>query len=225
VAVKFAQYFSNTYSCNNIGRAEALIEEYSRLRGSYVGLPLSDTSTIDTELVSRVISDLKRGKAAGIDDLSAEHVLFSHPILHLILTKLFQLIMLYHYVPDGFRYSYVVPLPKLKDCRNKAMTCDDFRGIAISPVLSKAFEYCLLDRFSNVFKSADNQYGFKKGIGCNYAIYTTRKIVDKFISLGCTANLCAIDLSKAFDKVNHHALFIKLMKRHISNELLELFEN
>ena len=23
---------------------------------------------------------------------------------------------------------------------------------------------------------------------------------------GCTANLCAIDLSKAFDKVNHNAL-------------------
>jgi len=82
-----------------------------------------------------------------------------------------------------------------------------------------------LDRFSNVFKSADNQCGFKKGIGCNYAIYNARKIVDKFISLGCTANLCAIDLSKAFDKVNHLALLIKLMKRHIPNELLELFEN
>ena len=32
--------------------------------------------------------------------------------------------------------------------------------------------------------------------------------------------ICAIDLSKAFDKVNHHALYIKLMKRLIPNELL-----
>jgi len=197
------------------------------LRERYVGPPLPETSTIDTELVSRIVLDLKRGKAAGFDGLSAEHLLFSHPIglLHLVLTKLFQLIMSYRYVPDGFRYSYIVPLPKLKDCRNNSMTCDDFRGIAISPFLSKVFEYCLLDRFGNVFKSADNQYGFKNGIGCNYAIYTARKIVDKFISLGCTANLCALDFSKAFDKVNHHALFIKLMKWHIPNELLELFEN
>ena len=34
-----------------------------------------------------------------------------------------------------------------------------------------------------------------------------------------TANLCTIDLSKAFDKVNHYALFIKLMKRHIPDQL------
>ena len=39
---------------------------------------------------------------------------------------------------------------------------------------------------------------------------------------GSTSNLCAIDLSKAFDKVNHRALFLKLMKRLIPNQLLDL---
>ena len=37
--------------------------------------------------------------------------------------------------------------------------------------------------------------------------------------------MCAIDLSKAFDKVNHHALFIKLMKRNIPVQLLHIVEN
>jgi len=37
--------------------------------------------------------------------------------------------------------------------------------------------------------------------------------------------MCAIDLSKAFDKVNHQRMFIKLMKRHIPVDLLELLEN
>ena len=40
-----------------------------------------------------------------------------------------------------------------------------------------------------------------------------------------TANSCAIDLSKAFDKVNHHALFIKLMRRNIPVALLDILEN
>jgi hypothetical protein len=51
-----------------------------------------------------------------------------------------------------------------------------------------------------------------------------KNIVDRFILGGNTANLCSIDLSKAFDKVNHHALFIKLMKKHIPVILLELLE-
>ena len=37
--------------------------------------------------------------------------------------------------------------------------------------------------------------------------------------------MSAIDLSKAFDKVNHHALFIKLMHRNIPAQILELIEN
>jgi len=90
-----------------------------------------------------------------------------------------------------------------------------FRGIAISPILSKVFEYCVLDRFSNYFCTTDNQFGFKKGVGCSFAIRTVGNIVDSYIRGGSTAYLCAIDLSKAFDKVNHHALFLKLMRRHI----------
>ena len=50
-----------------------------------------------------------------------------------------------------------------------------------------------------------------KGIGCNHAIQTVRFVVERFIKEGNTVNLCAIDLSKAFDKVNHHALLILLL--------------
>jgi len=45
------------------------------------------------------------------------------------------------FVPDGFRYSYVVPVPKNKDYYTKFLTCEDFRAIAISPILSKVTLY------------------------------------------------------------------------------------
>ena len=111
-----------------------------------------------------------------------------------------------------------------KESFNKSLLCDDFRDIAVSPILSKVFEYCVLDRFSNYFCTTDNKFGFKNCVGCSFAIRTVRNIVDSYIRGGSTANLCAIDLSKAFDKVNHHALFLKLMRRHIPNELLNILD-
>jgi len=82
----------------------------------------------------------------------------------------------------------------------------------------------VLDRFQNFFLSSDAQFGFKKGIGCSNAIYyTVCTIVGRIIEGGDTVNICAID--KAFDKVNHSSLFMKLMKRYIPIELLQLLEN
>jgi len=86
------------------------------------------------------------------------------------------------------------------------MTRDDFRGIAISPIVSKVFEYCFVERFQSLLVTNSNQFGFKKGVGCRHAIYTVRCVVDRLTSGGSTANLCAINLSKAFDKVNHQVL-------------------
>jgi len=62
-------------------------------------------------------------------------------------------------------------------------------------------------------------------VGCTQAIYACRNVVDHFVQSGNTINMCALDLSKAFDKVNHHALFIKLMKRNIPVKLLTILEN
>ena len=222
---KFAVHFHKSYSCNSRSRANSLFDQFTRLRSVYVGARLSTSHAIDTELVSDIVSAMHRGKAPDITGLTGEHLQFSHPSVIVLLAKLFQLIILSGCVPNGFKHSYIVPIPKVKDTRTKALTCDDFRGIAISPVISKVFEYCVVDRFNEFLGSADNQFGFRKGLSCSHAVYSTRRIVDTFIKNGNTANLCSIDLSKAFDKVNHHGLYLKLMKRHIPIELLVVLEN
>ena len=213
------------YTFNSECRAKELQETYSTMRESYCGFPITDNQHFDTEWVSRIIFDMKRGKAADIYGLTAEHLQYSHPVISVLLSKFFLLMVVSHCIPNGFKRSYIVPISKVKDCRTKAMSCDDFRGIAISPILSKVFEHCLLKQLQALIGSNDNQFGFKKGLGCSHAIYTVRNIVDRWVSRGCTANLCAIDLSKAFDKVNHHALYVKLMKRNIPVQLLEIIEN
>ena len=71
----------------------------------------------------------------------------------------------------------VVPLPKSKDYVSKPLSCEDFRGIAISPVIAKAFEYCFLQKFGDYLYTDSKQFGFKKGMGCNRAISTVRCVI------------------------------------------------
>jgi len=74
-----------------------------------------------------------------------------------------------------------VPIPKASDVRTKAMSCNDFRGIAISPIISKVFEYCLLHSFQSLLATNDNQFGFKKGVSCSHAIHSVRKFIDRHV--------------------------------------------
>ena len=71
--------------------------------------------------------------------------------------------MLSRHVPTAFGYSYIVPIPKSNVAFSKSLNCEDFKGIAISPILSKVFEYNKLDFLCN----KANQFGFEKGLGCN----------------------------------------------------------
>jgi len=116
---KFANHFSSAYTSNSPIRAAGLYADYISMRKNYQGLPL--TVDFNVELVSNVIAKLKRGKAADLDNLTAEHLIHSHPILSVILCKLFNLILISGYVPTGFGYSYTVPICKLQDSRVKSV--------------------------------------------------------------------------------------------------------
>ena len=143
IADKFAEHFAKAYTSNSAQRAAELQSEYSHLRASYISCPLSVDDLFDVELIGNALLKIKCGKAPGIDQLTAEHLIYSHPILSSILAKLFNLILLTGHVPCEFGHSYTVPLLKSHDSRVKSLTTDNFRGISISPIISKVYEYCV----------------------------------------------------------------------------------
>ena len=89
VADKFRSHFKNTFT----QKAESLRNEFEHAYESYCGLPMADIHRFDTELVSTVTGNLKHGKAPDINGLFAEHLHFCHPSISLLLTKLFNLMM------------------------------------------------------------------------------------------------------------------------------------
>ena len=48
--------------------------QYNSTRDTYCGMPLTDDHTFDVELVDNIVYQMKRGKAAGLDNLTIEHL-------------------------------------------------------------------------------------------------------------------------------------------------------
>jgi len=71
-------------------------------------------------------------------------------------------------------------------------------------------ENCLLSRFNRYFETSDLQCGFKAKAGCSEALSLLCSTVQYFTNNGSTVSIASLDMSKAFDKVNHYALFLKL---------------
>ena len=175
-------------------------------------------------LIESAASKMSVGKAAGVDQLTIEHIHYCHVIIYSLLAKLFNVMLYFSCVPDAFGCGMVTAIPK-DETRRKTHPVDNFRGITVSPMLSKLFEHCLLSIFNEYFKTSENQFGFKTNVGCPHAIYAVRKVTEYFIENESTVNICLLDITKGFDKVNNFELMQKLMTRRTPSCLIELLQN
>jgi len=67
------------------------------------------------EMVDACIRQLKRGKAAGHDQLTVEHLVYAHPILLIHLSLLFNILKPRGTVPHDFCKGIIIPLIKNSD--------------------------------------------------------------------------------------------------------------
>ena len=81
------------------------------------------------------------------------------------------------------------------------------------------------DLFNVYFATAANQFGFKSGIGCTHAVFCVKNVINSYVMHGNTANILALDIAKAFPRVNHFALLSKLIARKAPLCLVNLLES
>ena len=124
------------------------------------------------------------------------------------------MLLRYSTVPDGFGYGVVIPL--VKNTEGNLFTTDNYRGITISPVISKIFEMVIMRLFDDLVTSDPLQFGFKQNSSCNHALFTLKTVINHHVANSATVNICALDISKAFDRVDHFALLQLLMDKNIS---------
>ncbi len=98
----------------------------------------------------------------------------------------------------------------------------NYRPIAIASVLSKILELVILKYTGNFLGTTDNQFGFKRGVGTEMAIYGVKQIAHHYMRNGTPVYACYMDASKAFDLVNHYTLLQKLCDRGVPSVIIRL---
>ena len=163
---------------------------------------------------------LKAGKSSDDSDISAEHFL-NAPLnfLHR-LVSLFNQMLKHSFVPCQFRYGHMVPI--VKDQQGNFSDMGNYRGITISPIASKIFEYVMKDIFSEFMLTSPSQFGFKKGNSTVHALHCLKGTIDYYVQHGSRVFCAFLDASKAFDRVVHAGLFIKLIQRNVPMVFLDV---
>ena len=163
---------------------------------------------------------LNNGKSVDDDGVSAEHLKNGPLILFIKLSSLFNVMLSHSFVPRQFRFGTIIPI--IKDKNGDAGDVNNYRGITISPIISKAFERILKSLFKNVLASSSYQFGFKSGSSTSHALYCLSKTIDYYIDHGSSVYCSFLDASKAFDRLIHSGLYIKLIERNIPRVFLDI---
>ena len=83
----------------------------------------------------------------------------------------------------------------------------------------------LLQLYGSYLGSDPLQFGFKKNSSCSSALFTFTEAIKYCNNLGSKVYSAFLDASKAFDKVLHNGLFLKLIKRNVPIAFVKLLKN
>jgi len=177
-----------------------------------------------TEIINTV-RNLKNNNSTGHDGISLKFMKLSLPILAPALVKIFNLSISSGIYPDKLKIAKVIPIFK----KGTRTSVNNYRPISILSSINKIFEKILysrlinyIDKFQILYKY---QYGFRKNHSTDRALI---ELVDQIrFSIDNNQVTCGIfvDLSKAFDTVNHEILLGKLEHYGIRGKALELFKS
>ena len=113
--------------------------------------------------------------------------------------------------------------PSLKDNNKDNSSLSNYRPVMQSSNILKILEMYFLDILAEKIDLNGRQFGFRKNMSTNHACFTLKNLVNKYItSKYGKVYSCFVDLSQAFDRVDHFILGEKLLDKDIPCNLINI---
>ena len=110
--------------------------------------------------------------------------------------------------PDKLKQSEVIPVYKKLDPLEK----ENYRPVSLLPHVSKVFERIIYKQINTYMEDKISNYitGFRKSHGTQHSLVIMLERWKQAIDKGEYISVMYMDLSKAFDTINHDLLLAKL---------------
>ena len=188
---------------------------------------LCEFSPVSSREVRQLLKDLDPSKAAGPDEIPPAALKMVADEIAFPLSILFNESLATGVLPDEFKIGHLHPL--LKPGKSNSKEASNYRGITLTCILSKVLEKVVHRQIYHHLESSGalstSQFGFRRGHSCSDLLLS---VVDDWLSARdsklCTA-VVFLDLTKAFDNVDHQSLLLLLQKCGIGGTVLSWIKN
>ena len=166
--------------------------------------------TVTEKGVLKLLNGLNPHKASGPDEISTRFLKTTATVIAPILTVIFQSSIDQGKVPDDWKSANVTPLYKKGD-KAKA---SNYRPVSLTSVCCKIVEHIIHSQVIRHLETnnilADEQHGFRKRRSCESQLINTVEDLTRGLNARQQIDAILLDFSKAFDKVPHERLAMKL---------------
>ncbi len=172
----------------------------------------------------KIIRNIKSKNSSGFDGLSNRMLKKEAYRFSVLLKPLINESLDTGIFPDCLKRANIIPVFKKGDVTD----LNNYRPIALLPVISKIFEKVINLQLENVVDNVfidDNQFGFRKGYSTEDAAIKFVNEVQKELRANKHVVTIYVDVSKAFDSCDHGILIDKIRHTGLDQSGLLLMQS
>ena len=215
-------HFANIYKdlFNSVDDKEDLKSIYKTVDEKIDINSVIDVDKVTPAVVKEAVSHLNNGKSDPVFSFTSDCLKNSPEELFVNLSIVIKSFLIHGHVSHVLLLATLVPL--IKDKMGDVCSSKNYRSIAISSLILKIIDWIILILFGQRLGLDDLQFSYQQGCSTMMCTWLVTETIDYFLRNDGEVFSCMMDMTKAFDMVQHSLLFIKLINVNLSSIFIRL---